>query len=145
MSRESHQAENHGVHKHRKEWASSSFSSSIIVWIYISMSSQGQRERANIRGEWVSHFRRNLLALWPQTRKDFMIREFLPQFFSTSSAWSLISSVFPPSHDMVTNVCPLFLLFSSSLGPDLTTLCCLYSSFHEILKYVLLIPWLRYF
>lgn len=79
----SHRYENHGVHKHRKEWK-------YLPSAHPSLSDLHQNEltgpkgKANIRGEWVSHFRRNLLALWPQTRKDFMIREFLPQFFSTS-------------------------------------------------------------
>lgn len=114
------------MYKHRKKWASSSFSSSIIFWVDIRMSSQSQRERTNITGESTNHFRRNLLVLWPQNMKDFMIREFLPQFFSASPAWSLTPSILPPSQDIATNASPLspFLIY---LGPDLIWHCVAYT------------------
>lgn len=131
------------LHTERNEHHLLSFSSSIIFWVYIRMSSRSQKERTDLTGESMNHFRRNLHMLCPPNVEDILVREVLPQFLSVSLAWSLTPPVFAPSHDATTNVHLPFLSPFFYLGPDITWHCL--ASTTLLMKYWLLIPWFKDF
>lgn len=131
-------------HTGRNENHLPSFSSSIIFWVYISMSSRSQRGSTDLTGESMNHFRRNLHMLWPQNMEDNLVREVLRRFLSVSLAWPLTYQCLPLLMVWLQMyISPFFLLFSFYLVPDLTWHCLV--STILLIKYVLLVPWLKNF
>lgn len=135
--------------KSRRSWSGRnehhlpSFSSSIIFWVYVRMSSRSQKERTDLTGESMNHFRRNLHMLWPQN-----VGGYPGKGSSASVPLNIIGLVTHP-----TSVCPFLWcnhkcappLFSPFLylGPDLTRH--YLASTTPLMEYVLLIPWLKNF